>query len=214
MANIDFFKSFFKFGLSQPTRYRVLVQPPGSVYAAEISIMCEETTLLGRGFNTAVRQQFGPEQKLPYQSVYTDQTLNFILSDDLMEKHVFDRWQKKTSDPKTNMMRYFDEYKSDVRIDKLDVQDWIVYTAIMVDAYPVLVGDISLGYAMTNSYTKLPVTFTFREWRLGEDRYAGGGRVGVTPVGGGGDTGPGLPEVPDDVEYPVAPPGGVSGGNN
>ena len=87
---------------------------------------------------------------------------NFMVSADLYEKVIFDKWLNLMVDEKTRRVAYFDDYVVDITIQALDIQDNVVYTLNMVDAFPVTVDALEMDRTSRDEYGQLSVSFQLK----------------------------------------------------
>ena len=140
-----------------------------------MSFRCESAELPGRSHATNTQQIYGPIRKIPYNSSFIDTTLTFMCSnnsgrenknvEDIAEKRYFDEWQDDIQDPDSFDVAYYDDLTGLVSVDILNEQNATIYSVDMIEAFPLNVSSISLGWGQTNDYMKFSVTFSFRKWK-------------------------------------------------
>lgn len=167
-VNINSFKNSFKGDLARPSRFEVLLSPPLILYAyigdvRNITYRCESAQLPGRTLATTEQKTYGPIEKFPYLTTYTDIDLTFIVDDVMSQKKFFDTWLELINPSNTNNMRYKEEYATDLKVTQYDVTGQPSYRVTMYDAYPISVNQLDLDWS-SDSYHKLTVTFAYTYW--------------------------------------------------
>lgn len=172
-SNIRDFVSSFKKDPALSSKFDVFITVPpilavtyGTV-SKQLSLRCEMTELPGRVFNVTERK-FGsaPIQKVPFQSVYDDVTMSFIVSGDMTERLVFDQWMELINPSSTYNFKYKADYVTDVSIRQYDLQNNLTYESILIDAFPLAVNQMELDWTSEN-YHRLSVTFAYTNWQQG-----------------------------------------------
>ena len=152
-----------------------------------MSFRCESAELPGRSHATNPQQIYGPIRKIPYNSSYIDTTLTFMCSNNSMaEKRYFDEWQDEIQDPDSFDVAYYDDLTGLVSVDILNEQNATIYSVDMIEAYPLNVSSINVGWGQNNEYMKFSVTFSFRKWKrkIGETTFISkGGLLGHDSAG-------------------------------
>ena len=166
----------------------------GSLNVNELSYLCEATEFPGRGFMNVDVRYYGPNQKLPFQSVYEDINMTFLCRADSLEREFFDNWMNVINPINTFDFNYKDDYKTQIDLFLYsDVQDSLddssfggevnmegpipTYKFSLIDAYPVLVNPQPVTWA-DDQFLRLGITFTYRYWTRAR---------GLDPVSGTGD---------------------------
>jgi hypothetical protein len=118
----------------------------------------------GRGFMSTDIRYYGPNFKVPYQSVYEDLNLTFICRSEFLERGFFDNWMNLINPVKDFNFQYRDNYKSTVKLHQFsEFSDASVYSFIFDEAYPILVSPQPATWADDN-FHRLTVSFTYRRW--------------------------------------------------
>jgi len=167
------FASSFKQDPARAARFDAyIIIPPilaimyGTV-TKQLSLRCEMTELPGRTFNVTERK-FGsaPVQKVPYQSLYSDVNMTFIVSGDMTERLVFDQWMELINPSSTYNFKYKSDYVTDIVIRQYDLQNNLTYASVLIDAFPLAVNQLDLDWTSDN-YHRLSVTFAYTNWQEG-----------------------------------------------
>jgi hypothetical protein len=172
MPALSEFLSSFTSDLARPSRFIVninipnLISGPGSgSYSArqQLSLHCENANLPGRTFATMEQKNYGPVQKYPYLTTYTDMDLTFIVAGNMAERYLFDDWINTINSTYTNNFYYKSEYATSILINQLDVSNKITYSVELINAYPISMNQLDLDWS-TDGYHKLVVTFAYDYW--------------------------------------------------
>lgn len=159
-----------------------------------LSLFCEAAPLPGIGFMTEDnirRYGYGPMEKVPYAPIFEDANLTFIMDGKGVVPSIMRTWMEgiipfnsRTIDKGGEngmgygyLVTYKEYYKTRVRIYSLNQFQEITAAYTLHDAYPIRLGEVNMGWAENNSYARLPVTFTYKEWSVDNT---------VRPLTGGG----------------------------
>ena len=183
-ANISEFMSSFTKDLARPNRFEVKINLPdglrnnsqgGSLTQNDerlLTLRCETAELPSRTFTTA-EQKFGsnPIEKYPYHTTFNDLTLTFIVSGDMQEKRIFDKWMNKIM-PSTNFNPQYKynnstpNYVSTIQVIQYNLQNEAQYVVSLYDAYPISVNQLDLDWS-SDGHHKLTVVFAYTYWEPG-----------------------------------------------
>ena len=61
-------------------------------------------------------------------------------------------------------VEYYDSLVGQINLKVLNEQNSVLYEVDYIDAFPINVSAISLGYAQNGEYAKVSVTFSYRKW--------------------------------------------------
>lgn len=169
----DFLSSFNK-ELARPHHFDVSVaSPPNpnnySKTEEVFKFRCESTELPGRSLMTTSMKIYGVEEKFPYMSSYNDISLTFIVSDDMIEKKIFESWLDFIHPTATFNFKYKYEYARDMVITQYDLKKKMSYQVSLINAYPIAVNPLSLDWG-SDGYHKLNVTFVYDYWKSSEQK--------------------------------------------
>lgn len=167
-GSISNFLSSFNKELARPNHFEVSISLPLALsnYSDSgrlLSLRCESTELPGRSLMTTSMKIYGIEEKFPYLSSYNDISLTFIVSDDMIEKKIFESWLDYIHPSATFNFKYKDEYSSNVTITQYDLKKTNSYQVRLRRAYPIAVNPLSLDWG-SDGYHKLTVTFVYDYW--------------------------------------------------
>ena len=185
-ANISEFMSSFTKDLARPNRFEVDISVPdglrpslgGLINGQDITdedtrllkLRCETAELPSKTFTTA-EQKFGsnPIEKYPYHTTFNDLTLTFIVSGDMQEKRIFDKWMNKIMpsinfNPQYKYNNSTPNYVSTIRVTQFGLRkDERIYQVNLYDAYPISVNQLDLDWS-SDGHHKLTVVFAYTYW--------------------------------------------------
>jgi len=167
MASLQQFKSSFTSDLARPNRFEVIMNLPGILLAPEdkevLRYRCETAQLPGRTFDNVEQKTYGPIEKFPNLTTYTDIDLTFILDDTMQTKTMFDTWLNYINPSRTNNLTYKSDYAADIQIYQYTVTNELAYGVNLIDAYPTSMNQLDLDWS-SDGYHKLTVTFAYTRW--------------------------------------------------
>ena len=170
MFNVNEFKAELnkQNGLAQPNKFRMLIT--GGVLknsrARALALLINRASIPGRGLATNEIRTHGPIRKMPYNSTYKDLQISvYCTNDGLFPRDLFMDWQNAIVDTTTGQVNYYEQYVSDIELETFDEEGNINFSCKFIDAYPVIVDEMSLDWGATNTYQNLNVTFTYRKWQ-------------------------------------------------
>jgi hypothetical protein len=165
-GKISDFKAMMTRELARPSKFDVTLTVPSLLDATASRVLtyrCENAQLPGRTFATAEQKTYGPIEKYPYLTTYNDLDLTFIVSDDMVEKYIFDSWLEAINPSSTNNFAYKADYSSTITVNQYDLQNELTYSADFIEAYPISINQMDLDWS-ADGYHKLTVTFAYTRW--------------------------------------------------
>jgi hypothetical protein len=168
-GSITDFKASFRTDLARPNRFDVNIPIPiGLLPYREIGrtlrMRCENAELPGRSISTTSMKIYGVEEKFPYQTVYNDISLTFIVGDDMAEKKFFDAWLNWINPTINYNLKYKADYAVPLTVNQYDVKNELSYSVTMLDTFPIAVNQLDLDWS-SDGHHKLTVTFAYTSWR-------------------------------------------------
>lgn len=191
MTSVAFdFLSKFRSGVAVSNRYRVEIFLPRGVnlsagqlgvnedaLASRISSMqnyfnateqinfkCHSASFPQRNLQAYEYHQNSAPFRLPYSSSYDPVNLSFYADGEYDTRDFFDVWQSAVVNVGTNTMNFPDEYVSDVNIYALTKDGRDSYGVRLFEAWPVNIGDTSLGYAENDTAATVTVGLEYKYW--------------------------------------------------
>jgi hypothetical protein len=152
--------------LSYPFKYEISFSAVDPMSNLRLAVSCESVTMPGKTISTQEIKTHGPVDEMPYEVSYSgDVEVMFKLAGDYFERNIFEKWQNKVVDPKTNNLGYKDSYVSEVQITQLDQQDQPIYHLILEDAFPKTIHPLELGDEK-EGIQKQTISLSYRQWRM------------------------------------------------
>lgn len=170
-GSISDFKSSFRTDLARPSRFDVLIPVPVILFgmplvtSRSLLYRCETAVLPGRTFEMHEQKTYGPIEKYPHLTSYTDIDLTFLVDDDMKQKYMFDAWFDFINPYLNNDYAYKEEYATTITINQYDVVNRLSYSVDLFDAFPISVNQLDLDWGNTDGLHKLSVTFAYTYWR-------------------------------------------------
>ena len=96
-----------------------------------------------------------------YQKLYDDVILSFFCSEDLSELEIMQKWLERISNPVTNRLGYYDDYRTTIDIIDLSRHNKKTLTTTLHEAYPKKIDPMQLDYG-SNDIMRMTVNFTYR----------------------------------------------------
>ena len=135
-----------------------------------LSWLCDTINIPSRSLTTTEFRTYGLPVKRPYGSVYTESQMEFLCTRNMGEKKFFDAWLNYIFNNRSYDIAYYDNYSTDIDIYHFDRSasdandlDKSTYHIKLEEAYPTLVGEISMNHTATE-VLKLPITFTYKKY--------------------------------------------------
>jgi hypothetical protein len=178
-------------GYARPSRFEVVIKPPkriaGTAAAAQmnnpapfqldefagdgttrhVSMKCSTITMPGRTFTTVEQDHYGPNRQVVNSAPnFGDITAKFqMVGTNGNDIKYFHAWQDMAVNAFDYTVGYYDDYVGEVDIYLLDNQDQRKFGLRLEEAFPKIVGDVSLSMESADSVVDLDVTFMYRKWQ-------------------------------------------------
>jgi hypothetical protein len=128
---------------------------------------CETIVVPGKTIASSPFRVYGPKMEMPYEMMYSNEfQMNFRVSDDILERLVFEEWSGRVVSDRRHDVRFMRDYASDVIITQLDMDDNPIIEYTITEAYPKTIGDVEFGYDKIDQYMILPVSLAFMEMKI------------------------------------------------
>jgi hypothetical protein len=168
-GTISNFLSSFKGDIARPSRFDVEIPVPLKLVSyrntgQRLTLRCENAELPSRTFATAERKIYGPTELHPYLTNYNQSTFTFIVSEDMLEKKLFDAWMDLINPRSTFNLAYKKDYITDITVNQYDLQNNKTYSVSLNEAFPLSVNQLDLDWGNETSYHKLSVVFAYYTW--------------------------------------------------
>ena len=182
--NVQGFRSHTNDDLIKACHFAVRINPgfmvgnltmpggPGGTLVPDLTYLCETTELPGRALMNIDVRYYGPNQKLPIQTVYQDLSMTFICRNWSWEREFFDDWQGLINPINTFDFNYRDSYSTQIDMYQFRVTGEADYKWSLYNAYPLIVNAQPVAWS-TNELQKLTVAFTYTHWSRPSDPLPG-----------------------------------------
>lgn len=130
----------------------------------DVTLLCESCSLPGRSITTMDYQNTKQAVKIPYSFMNEDVTFSFLLTNDYYMRKMFDNWLGLAFDTQNYVLRYKEQYTTDVRIAQLNNKNIPIYTVVLQNAYPTQITAVSLDNSAENAIQKMSVTMTYENF--------------------------------------------------
>ena len=157
--------------INQTTELRSRFAYPGNdaTFTRDLIYMCESAELPGRAFMNLDVRYYGPNQKLPFQSVYEDINLTFLVRAKSEEREFFDDWMTVINPQNTWDFAYRNEFATSIDIFSFEERGdedgaaKVNYQFTLHNAYPIIVNPQPVHWASAD-IQRLVMTFTYTHW--------------------------------------------------
>lgn len=170
----SFKASLGKLGMSNPSLFIVdFPQIPSTMLRYDgiqemqrsLSMLAEQAEFAGTQVLTQDHRHYDLSAKFAYAKSHDDLNIQFRLDRAHLVKRFFELWIDSIYDRRTGNMRYKADYTGTIQIHQLMENGASSYAIEYQEAFPVTLGQVSLGWDQAGQYAKLPVTFSFRHTR-------------------------------------------------
>jgi hypothetical protein len=134
-----------------------------------LSLFCDAASLPGVGIMTDEVRPYGigPQQKIPYNTVFQDIALSLYADNKGYVHRYFTNWASKitntTKRDKSYLMAYKDEISTDVKITTYDQTENKVIIVTLKDAFLTSLIDTPLAWN-DSSIKRIPINLSFTSW--------------------------------------------------
>ncbi len=165
----DFTGQIAKVGLASPNKFEVNIYPPSGVSDTTLNLMCETASIGGRTVQSMLDIQYGIRQEVAYGAPqYTPLSLTFLCSQKMTEKIKLDNWNNLIVDATHATapfnVAYYDDYKGQVKVKKLDKAGEEVLEIVYLNAWPKTVSQVDLSHNTTNATLRVTCEFSYSFW--------------------------------------------------
>jgi hypothetical protein len=149
-----------------------------------LAFLSESTNLPGVALQTSEvrRYGYGPTERKPYLPSFIDTNFSFFVDGSGLIQKFFYKWMNGivkfdetvngsgatygTNTLQPFEVNYKDQYATDILITTVDENNNDIINVRLTKAFPIFMGDISLGWGDTDSISRLPITFTYFNWKI------------------------------------------------
>lgn len=174
-------------GLYQPSKFLVEIAPPNWALQAgkgdvvkDLVFFADSVNLPGASIAAGDirRQGVGTFDRRPSLMSISDCTLSVLLDSNGYNLEFFQRWMMETiqvdvskgeqtfgsNEASFGEIQYRDHYLTTIKIMTIDQAANKIITQTLFECWPTQLGDISLGWELTDQVGKLSVNFAVRSW--------------------------------------------------
>lgn len=162
----SFISEIKKTGLSRNNRYKVTMSPPYSVSSDSLQtilLYCDQAQLPGLSYSTTQNRSFGEFREVPYEKLFDNCQLSFMVDTKLSVKSFFDNWLGSIQSPVSRKFNYYKDYTTDMQIEVQDLMDMTRYNLTLYECYPKSVSSVQLDYS-SKDIMKINVTMQYKHW--------------------------------------------------
>lgn len=171
-------------GLQRSNHFYVTIPNPkvsaGDIGPILLPFLTDAANLPGVSFATSEVRRYGTGsvERKPYVPIFTDTQMSFYGDGSGTVHKFFYNWMNGIikfdngvngkagrSKLKPFEVEFKKDYAVDITITTIDEKERKIKEFKLYEAYPVALGDISMNWADTDGYVKIPVTFTFTRWK-------------------------------------------------
>lgn len=157
---------------TRPNQFELTIVTPPKVQIQNdvlrrVAWNCRRCPIPGRAIAAYEYTQGGVvTRRMAHSQIFPEVTLTFNLSEDKVEKTLFDEWQNSIFDPVYQNLSYYRDYVGALVVtpkSKRPDRKLVKYT--YMEAWPVAVSEVELSMDETDSIAQLNVTFAYHSWR-------------------------------------------------
>ena len=161
--NISEFRAkFLNKGLSSPAKYYVEFDRSGMI------LQPEAINLPGKTFKTFEDEVYGAPRQVPLREQYEPVVMTFPVSTDWKERDIFEGWMAKILNPEEKTVDYSGGWgrgaHEQITIVAMKANEEISALFVLNEAYPISIIPINMGFGMFNDYTRLQISFAYRDY--------------------------------------------------
>jgi hypothetical protein len=177
MFSLDDFKGeVLGNGLAEEDRFEVLMGVPpclagGNPWGQSMQSSLkrvESTSFPPMTLFVKQRKIFGAASQVPVSLDYGGESglsITFLVDRDMNTKKMFDAWMGSIVDLDSQTVAYPASYSTTITLNQLDRTDGVVYQTQITDAYPKIIGPMTLAMTSQGAYHRLTITFAYRKWK-------------------------------------------------
>lgn len=169
MASINALKSLIqkRGGFARPNRFMVdfsslsKLNITGLADLSDLSLLVDSISIPGRALNTFEYAIWNHPIKIPTGYDEDDIEIVFNITNDFIPKMIMDAWFAKVINQWSYLINYDSDYKCDITIKQLDEADRIIFSAKLINAYPISVKGVFLDNNSESSISRFSSTIAF-----------------------------------------------------
>lgn len=171
-TSLSNFTSYVKTtGIASANMYAVDIALPQSLQyksreeLSMIQLFCDQAQLPDQNISTAQTRTYGEIREMPYENLYGNITMSFIVDSEYKVKLFFDDWIQSITDKNTRHINYYDMYTAPtITITMLNNDEKLKYQVVLYECYPKQLNSVSIDYA-SKDVVKVNVSMNYKYWR-------------------------------------------------
>lgn len=162
-------RTAIKSGLQRSNRWRVLVNFPsysGTNADGQQASLLARTTNTPSGTVGVIDLSWGGRMlPIPGDRTYEEFTVTFIAVNDMNVYNAFQKWSENINGSDSNRgLTNLDDIMNDVTLDLMNVNDEVTKTFVLHDAWPAVVGQMSMDSGEMDGYSQFDVVFRYIQY--------------------------------------------------
>jgi hypothetical protein len=176
---------YFNVQMTLPLQIKDVVYPEG------LSFRTDTVDMPGRALMALDNYyDYGVTRNIPYAAQHQEVGISIILSEDMREKELFDKWQDLIVGGYRNEVGpissrydvgYYDEYVSTINISRFRPEGQQVYSISLVEAYPRTISALPMSWDSIEAL-RINIQFSYRYYKVNIATNAGP-QAKIAPVG-------------------------------
>jgi hypothetical protein len=159
-------------GLAPMNRFIAQVSAPTvTSKPAGLEFFCNQAPLGSRTIATSDLKHYGPVRKMARENTYAEFSLQFMITNAWEARNFFIRWMDLCVSPESANMKYYNDYKGDIKVLAFDQSNESISNAKVkhgthyMDVFPTNVDQINLAWDQLNQLGQFNVNFVCRKWQ-------------------------------------------------
>lgn len=154
-------------GFARPNRFAVdfsslmNLQIVGLPDLSDLNLLVDSISIPGRNIDTFEYSIWNHNIKVPSGYSEDDIEIVFNITNDYLSKTVMDKWLGKVINQWSYLVSYDSDYKCDVTIKQLDESDKVIYSAKLINAYPISVKGVLLDNNSESAISRFSTTLAY-----------------------------------------------------
>lgn len=145
-------------GLAVQNRFHVVFPNPSVMSGwgdsnKKISLMCKSVSVPGVGLATSPERITGEVREIVNDRVFGAASFVFWNESDFNTRDYFEAWVDGIQDPKTRILAYYNDIKTDIEVTVLDKMDKPRYKITLYAAHPKSIGALTIDNEQTGIMT-------------------------------------------------------------
>lgn len=166
MANITEFRNALKSGVLRQHKWSVLVNFPdfagNNDNVRQASLLARTAATPASNLGVIEVPWGGRVLPLPGDRTYEEFTVTFIGVNDMNVRNAFERWSENINGSQSNTgIVNPEDFVKDIQFDLMNINDEIVKTYNLKDAFPSVVGGMDMDAGSQDSFSEFTVTFRY-----------------------------------------------------